>query len=144
MVEGNARRKALAVTGELVLGVDTVVAVDGEILGKPRDAEQARAFLGRLRGRRHDVVSGVALARDGAVELAGVATTTVSFRPADDALVDWYVATGEWEGRAGGYAIQGRGAELVTEIEGDYLNVVGLPVALLLDLAPFLMSYATP
>ncbi len=140
MVAGaNARRKALAVPGELVLGVDTVVALDGDILGKPRDAAEARAFLSRLQGRSHDVVSGVALARAGAVDLAGVATTRVAFRPAAAALLDAYVETGEWEGRAGGYAIQGRGAMLVTGIAGDYLNVVGLPVALLLDLAPFLL-----
>jgi septum formation protein len=135
----NARRKALAAPGPLVLGADTVVALDGDILGKPRDAAQARAYLARLAGRRHDVVGGIALAQDGEVVAADVVVTGVTFRPAVDALIEWYVATGEWEGRAGGYAIQGRGAALVAGIEGDYLNVVGLPLARLLDLRPDLL-----
>ncbi|CAA9491908.1 MAG: Septum formation protein Maf [uncultured Solirubrobacteraceae bacterium] len=86
------------------------------------------------------MVGGVALARDGEIEAAGVAVTRVEFRPATGAVLDAYVATGEWEGRAGGYAIQGRGAALVRAISGDYLNVVGLPVALLLDLVPGLQA----
>jgi septum formation protein len=141
----NARRKALAVDaasappGTWVLGADTDVALDGEILGKPRDAAQAREYLGRLAGRRHEVVGGIALARDGELVAADVVVTAVDFRPAAPALLDWYVATGEWEGRAGGYAIQGRGGALVAGIEGDYLNVVGLPLARLLDLLPDLL-----
>jgi septum formation protein len=135
----NARRKALAVSGPLVLGADTVVALDGDILGKPRDEAQARDYLARLAGRRHEVVGGIALAQDGEIVAADVVTTGVTFRPASAALIDWYVATGEWEGRAGGYAIQGRGAALVAGIEGDYLNVVGLPLARLLDLRPDLL-----
>lgn len=129
----NARRKALGVDGEAVLGVDTVVALDGAIYGKPADAHAAAATLRALAGRTHAVVSGWALARpDGSVE-AGDDTTLVTFRELDDAAIAWYVACGEWEGRAGGYAIQGRGGALVSRIEGDYLNVVGLPVAALLD-----------
>jgi septum formation protein len=120
----NARRKATAVPGDLVLGADTVVALDGEILGKPHDAAQAREFLARLSGRTHDVVGGIALA--GRIEATAVEVTRVTFRALDDATLDAYVATGEWEGRAGGYAIQGRGGELVERIDGDYLNVVGL------------------
>jgi septum formation protein len=139
----NARRKALAATageGEVVLGVDTIVAIDGEMWGKPPDAPAAAATLRRLSDRTHTVVSGVALVRaDGAVEPA-TATTAVTFRRLEDWLVDWYVATGEWQGRAGGYAIQGRGAALVTRINGDYLNVVGLPVALLVDHWPWLLD----
>ena len=73
-----------------------------------------------------------------------VATTAVTFRPLPDAWIDWYVATGEWQERAGGYAIQGRGAALVTRVEGDYLNVVGLPVAALLDAAPWLLVPSLP
>jgi septum formation protein len=139
----NARRKALAAgaaEGEVVLGVDTLVALDGEIWGKPADAAAAAKTLRRLSGRTHSVVSGVAIVRaSGDVEPA-TATTAVTFRPLDDRLVDWYVATGEWEGRAGGYAIQGRGAALVERIEGDYLNVVGLPVATLVELWPWLLD----
>ena len=139
----NARRKALAAgagEGEVVLGVDTVVTIDGEIWGKPRDATAAAATLRRLSGQTHTVVSGVALAyADGRVEPAATATA-VTFRRLDDWLVNWYVATGEWEGRAGGYAIQGRGAALVERIEGDYLNVVGLPVAMLVELWPWLLD----
>jgi nucleoside triphosphate pyrophosphatase len=133
----NARRKALAAgaaEGEVVLGVDTIVAIDGEIWGKPADADAAAATLRRLTGRTHTVVSGVAmLSADGSVEPA-TATTAVTFRKLTPWVVEWYVATGEWEGRAGGYAIQGRGAALVERIEGDYLNVVGLPGALLVTI----------
>jgi septum formation protein len=114
------------------------VALDGDILGKPRDAAQAREYVGRLQGRTHRVVSGLAIARDGELRTA-TDVTQVAFRPADGALLDWYVATGEWSGRAGGYAIQGVGAALVAGIRGDYLNVVGLPLARLLDLVPDLL-----
>ena len=126
VAEANARRKALAVPGDLVLGADTVVALDGAILGKPRDAAQAREYVGRLNGRTHEVVGGIALARDGAVVATAVEVTRVTFKRSDDAALDRYVATGEWQGRAGGYAIQGEGAALVERVEGDYLNVVGL------------------
>ncbi len=138
VAEENARRKALAVAapGELVLGADTDVALDGEILGKPRDAAHALELVRRLAGRTHLVVGGIALVEDGALAETAVVTTRVSFRPVDGALLDWYVATGEWRGRAGGYAIQGAGAVLVDSIEGDYLNVVGLPLARLLTLRP--------
>jgi septum formation protein len=137
----NARRKAAAIDapGRLILGADTDVALDGEILGKPRDAAQAREYLERLAGRRHEVVGGIALAEGGAVVAAAVVVTAVDFRPADADLLDWYVASGEWRGRAGGYAIQGRGAALVVGIAGDYLNVVGLPLARLLELRPKLL-----
>jgi septum formation protein len=135
----NARRKALAVGGELVLGADTDVALDGEVLGKPRDAAHARRMLERLADRRHEVVGGIAIAEGGAITAEDVVVTAVDFRALDAATLDWYVATGEWEGRAGGYAIQGRGAALVAGIEGDYLNVVGLPLARLLELRPGLL-----
>ena len=142
----NARRKALAAGAaedEIVLGVDTIVAIDGEIWGKPPDARGAAATLRRLAGRTHTVVSGVAIAYpDGSVKPA-TATTAVTFRKLPPSLVDWYVATGEWDGRAGGYAIQGRGAALVERIDGDYLNVVGLPVATLMELCPRLLDLST-
>ncbi|HEX2086374.1 MAG TPA: Maf family protein [Solirubrobacteraceae bacterium] len=130
----NARRKAAAVEGELVLGVDTVVALDGRIYGKPADADDAARTLRALSGRTHEVISGLALGDE-----VTAATTRVTFRTLDDDLVRWYVATGEWRDRAGGYAIQGRGAALVVAIDGDYLNVVGLPVAQLLARAPWLV-----
>jgi septum formation protein len=132
----NARRKAAAVPGGLVLGADTIVAVDGEILGKPRDAAQAVDYVGRLAGRSHQVVGGIALARDGEIIADAVEVTEVIFRALTAAEVEAYVALGEWDGRAGGYAIQGAGAALVRSITGDYLNVVGLPLARLLDLLP--------
>jgi septum formation protein len=126
VAEVNARRKALAVPGELVLGADTVVALDGAILGKPSDAAQAREYVGRLNGRTHEVVGGIALARHGEVLATATEVTRVTFKRSDDAALDRYVATGEWRGRAGGYAIQGEGAGLVERVDGDYLNVVGL------------------
>jgi nucleoside triphosphate pyrophosphatase len=123
VAETNARRKATAVPGDLVLGADTVVALDGEILGKPRDEAQAREFIGRLNGRTHEVVGGIALVA------TAVEVTRVTFHALDDAALDRYVATGEWEGRAGGYAIQGAGGSLVAFVDGDYLNVVGLAIS---------------
>jgi septum formation protein len=141
LAEANARLKAeaLAEPGTLVLGADTVVSVSGAVLGKPADEAQARDFLERLAGRTHAVVGGFVLAEDGEVVLTGVERTLVSFRPLSAGLLDWYVGTGEWRGRAGGYAIQGAGAALVTGVQGDYLNVVGLPLARLLDLRPDLL-----
>ena len=135
----NARRKARAVAGERVLGVDTEVVLDGEVLGKPGDEEAARAFLRRLSGRTHEVLSAVVLRADDG-ERSDVASTRVRFRSLGARDLDWYLASGEWRERAGGYAIQGRGAALVAEIEGDYWNVVGLPVAALVDLAPDLLA----
>jgi septum formation protein len=140
----NAQRKALAADGgpgELVLGVDTLVATGLEIWGKPPAEEAARDTLRQLSGRTHDVVSGVALRREDGTVQATTAVTQVTFRALDDATIDWYLATGEWRERAGGYAIQGRGALLVTRIEGDYLNVVGLPVAALVELWPELIRH---
>ena len=139
----NALRKAIAAgagPGETTLGVDTLVALDRAIHGKPPAPEAARSTLQRLSGRTHEVVSGVALlGADGSVQAAHC-VTKVTFRALDAATLDWYVATGEWEGRAGGYAIQGRGGALVERIEGDYLNVVGLPVSTLLNLIPGLLT----
>jgi nucleoside triphosphate pyrophosphatase len=131
----NARRKAAAVDGDVVIGVDTVVALDGRIWGKPRDEAHAAETLRALSGRTHEVVSGLAIGSE-----VDVAITRVTFRTVTDDLLRWYVATGEWRDRAGGYAIQGRGAALVTAIDGDYLNVVGLPVAQLLARMPGLVG----
>jgi septum formation protein len=118
--------------GERVLGVDTVVVLDGDVLGKPTDADDAASMLGRLSGRTHEVVSGLCLRTDDWEE-SGRAVTAVTFRGLTADEIADYVAAGEWQGRAGAYAIQGLAAALVERIDGDYLNVVGLPAALLLD-----------
>ncbi len=143
----NAYRKAAAVAAAAddgrpalpVLGVDTVVALGARNFGKAADAAEAREMLGDLAGRRHLVVSGICLIEGDRVRTAA-AQTAVEFRALDGAAVDAYVATGEWRDRAGAYAIQGRGAVLVARIDGDYLNVVGLPVSALVDLAPGLIG----
>jgi septum formation protein len=141
----NALRKAVAgkaAGDEVVLGVDTLVAIDLDIWGKPPSEEAARETLRHLGGRTHEVVSGVALVQEDGTVRAATAMTRVTFRPLDEPTLDWYVRSGEWEERAGGYAIQGRGGALVERIEGDYLNVVGLPVGTLLGLWPELLSLA--
>lgn len=119
--------------GVLVLGVDTTVALDGRIYAKPADRADAAAMLGVLQGRTHEVVSGLCLIGDGFEELHHD-VTRVTFRPLTPAQIDAYLDAQEWEGRAGAYAIQGRGAAVVERIEGDYLNIVGLPAALLVRL----------
>jgi septum formation protein len=137
VARANALRKAeagaAARPGETVLGVDTVVCLDGEIFGKPASAEEAAATLKRLSGRTHEVVSGLALLAPGNPQVVHE-VTMVTFRELPEELVRRYVKTGEWSGRAGGYAIQEQGGALVRTISGDYLNVVGLPVGKLLDL----------
>jgi septum formation protein len=135
----NARRKALAVAGDVVLGADTLVTLDGALFGKPGDEEAARTMLEALSGRTHTVWGGLAV-RDGDSLRTAAAATAVLFRPLTAAELDWYLASGEWRERAGGYAIQGRGAALVGAVEGDYLNVVGLPVRTLLELIPDLLT----
>ncbi len=127
----HAAGKAGSVPGDRVLGVDTVVALGDRVLAKPDGREQAEAFLRELSGRTHEVHSGLCLVAGG-VRHELVETTRVTFVPLSDADMAWYVASGEWRERAGGYAIQGRGAALVERIEGDYTNVVGLPVPALL------------
>jgi septum formation protein len=132
---GHAAGKARSVDGDgrPVLGVDTVVVCDGAVIGKPADAADAERMLASLSGRAHDVVSGLCLRGAGWEELHSE-TTRVRFRPLSSSAQERYIAAGEWEGRAGAYAIQGLGASLVERIEGDYLNVVGLPGALLVRL----------
>jgi septum formation protein len=148
----NALRKARAVRAarcggaesaergrEAVLGVDTLVALGGEIYGKPADEAQARATLLALSGATHRVISGVALLLD-EEERTAVSRTEVSFREVGGELLEWLLAKGEWRERSGGYAIQGASATLVREVRGDYENVVGLPLATLLDLYPELLN----
>jgi len=139
VVRENALLKARAVSGERVLGADTAVVLDDEVFGKPADERAAERFLRALSGRMHHVMTGVAVI-DGGEERSDVAVTEVHFRELTDANLDWYLATEEWRERAGGYAIQGRGAVLVESIVGDYWNVVGLPVPLLLRLMPDLLA----
>lgn len=139
----NALRKARAARtserAETILGVDTLVALGSRIYGKPADETQASATIAALAGATHEVISGVALLRGGREQLA-VARTEVRFRECDSAAIERYVASGEWREKSGGYAIQGLGATLVREIHGDYENVVGLPLARLLDMLPELLA----
>ncbi len=139
-VERLARAKAAAVAARrlfgLVLGADTVVVVDGAILGKPRDEAEARRMLHRLRGRWHEVLTGVALVRaETKAAIVAHERTRVRFAPMTDAEIDWYIATGEPADKAGAYAVQGQGALFVAAIDGDYWNVVGLPVRLVYKLS---------
>ena len=137
VVRGHAHGKAWSVADVAedrpVIGVDTAVVLDGRIFGKPADASDAEQMLEELSGKTHVVVSGLCLLTPGWEELEHE-TTQVAFRELTPRELGTYVATGEWEGRAGAYAIQGRGASLVRFIEGDHLNVVGLPAALLVRL----------
>lgn len=136
----NAELKARAVAatvsaGTFVLGADTEVVASGSVLGKPADEHQARERLRLLAGRAHEVHSGVSLLRVGEERVAercagAVETTVVSFRELTGAEIDAYVATGEWRGRAGGYAVQGFGSSLIAGIDGDLSNVIGLPLPL--------------
>ena len=138
-VLASARRKAASVKapGALVIGCDTEVALDGRALGKPGDESTAREFLARLSGRPHDVLSGLALIGPQAGRIReGVARSVVSFANLSEHDIDLYIASGEWRERAGGYAIQGLGSTLAERIEGDVSNVIGLPLALLLELCP--------
>ena len=148
MVE-NARRKAsaslvAAPAGALVLGADTEVVLDGRVLGQAGAEAEARAHLEALSGRTHTVLTGVAVLGRGdegadPEERSGVARSRVTFRDLDEETLRLYLDSGEWRGRAGAYAIQGLGSILIERLEGDFSNVVGLPVPLLLDLAPELL-----
>jgi septum formation protein len=137
LVIEHARGKAQSIAHQAgdrpVLGVDTTVVCAGRVHGKPRDAAEAAAMLDALGGTTHEVVSGLCLLAPAWEELHSE-RTRVTFRPLTARDIAAYVATEEWRDRAGAYAIQGRGAGLVTHIEGDYLNVVGLPAALLIRL----------
>lgn len=117
----------------VVLGADTAVVVDDEILGKPRDDDEARQMLRRLSGRDHEVLTGISV-RTETSELGSVEATTVWFSPLSHEDVEWYVASGEGRDKAGGYAIQGLAARFIPRIAGSYANVVGLPVARVAEL----------
>jgi septum formation protein len=153
----NARLKAVAgfeaagAPGDaMVLGVDTDVFVEGRMLGQPSDRAEAKERLRLLSGREHDVLSGVCLIGPRAAgipgaplrERSGVSRSVVTFRDLDDTTMSAYLDSEEWRGRAGGYAIQGLGSILVDKVEGDFSNVVGLPVRVLLELDPALRPQA--
>jgi len=122
-----------APAGTVVLGADTAVVVESAILGKPRDDADAAAMIRQLSGRRHDVLTGISLRRNG-FEVGRVEITVVEFMALSQADIDWYVASGEGRDKAGAYAIQGLASRFVRRIEGSYSNVVGLPVAAVVEL----------
>jgi septum formation protein len=147
----NARWKAATVAatarpGTLVIGGDTEVAADGEALGQPAGEDEARDHLLKLSGREHQVLGAIALlgpeedATGRPATREGVVSSTVRFRKLESDLIDAYLASGEWRGRAGSYAIQGLGSALVESVRGDVSNVIGLPIGLLLQLAPELFA----
>ena len=138
LVVQNALLKLRAVPGDPVLAVDSMVVWDGRAHGKPADAAEAERWRRERSGRWHEVMGGRAL-RERGEELTDVAVTRVRFRDLSDADIERYLGSGEWADRAGGYAIQELGAMLVEEIEGDWFNVVGLPVPALLRLMPHLL-----
>jgi len=130
-----AREKARAVAGEIVLGADTAVVLGAEVLGKPRDGEDARRMLRALSGTVHEVLTGVCVRRsEPALELDAVVATKVRFARLSPGEIDWYIATGEPLDKAGAYAIQGSGGAFVLSVEGSVSNVVGLPLAETADL----------
>jgi septum formation protein len=128
-----ARAVSERIPGHLVLGADTIVVVDGQILGKPSNANDAGRMLRILSGRSHQVMTAVALlgaTSSGSVDETCIETTTVEFAPLSDGQIAWYVASGEPLDKAGAYAVQGLASRFVTRVEGSYSNVVGLPVSL--------------
>ena len=136
LAQTKAQTVAAKVSAGLVLGADTVVVSGPEILGQPRDEDDARRMLRLLSGKWHEVVTGVAIVHvdQPGEPLVTQETTRVRFAEMSADEIDWYVATGEPRGKAGAYAIQGKGALFIKEIEGDYLNVVGLPIRLVFEM----------
>jgi len=143
VVLANALLKARAVArpGSIVIGCDTDVVIEDHVIGKPEDEVRAREYLAQLSGRVHEVFSGLAIAGPGPEQVrTGVARSRVRMKELSPGEIDRYLASGEWRGRAGGYAIQGRGSALVAGVEGDIANVIGLPIGLLYELVPELDS----
>jgi len=131
--EKSAAVQAALESYAIILGADTTVVVDNQILGKPRDDEDAAAMLQRLSGRRHEVLTGVSL-RHGAHEVGRVDSTAVWFSALTKEDIGWYVASGEGRDKAGGYAVQGLASRFIPRIDGSYANVVGLPIAIVAEL----------
>lgn len=119
----------------VIIAVDTAIGIDGEIIGKPRDEAHAREILRRLSGRTHEVVSAIALrdVKEAAIE-TNVTQTEVKFIDLTGKIIDWYIGTGEWKGKAGAYAIQGKGSALIAEVRGCFTNVIGVSIPALLSL----------
>jgi septum formation protein len=144
LVVRNALHKAQAIAAQhpdaLVVAGDTEVVIGGEVLGQPENETEARTHLERLSGTEHHVLGGLALLGPDAEPRTGVDLSTVAFREVDALLLEAYLASGEWRGRAGSYAIQGLGSALVDTVRGDVSNVIGLPIGLLLRLAPELVQ----
>ena len=138
-VQRLARSKAEAVAHKLeegvVLGADTTVVVANQILGQPVDEAEAKRMLGLLNGKWHDVLTGVALVRVGGESRVAYETTRVRFAEMSESEIDWYIASGEPFGKAGAYGIQGKAALFIEEIQGDYFNIMGLPIRLVYELA---------
>lgn len=138
-VQRLARSKAGAVAAKLdhglVLGADTTVVVDDQILGQPVDDRDAKRMLDLLNGKWHEVLTGVALVRVGGESRVEYETTRVRFAQMSEREIDWYIATGEARGKAGAYGIQGPAGLFIEEIQGDYFNIVGLPIRLVYELA---------
>lgn len=134
-----ARSKAEAVAARLkeglVLGADTTVVIDNQILGQPRDDAEAKRMLNLLQGKWHEVLTGVALVKVGGETRVAHETTRVRFAELSEAEIDWYVTSGEPAGKAGAYGIQGKAALFIEEIQGDYFNIMGLPIRLVYELA---------
>jgi len=137
-VQRLARSKAEAVAAKLthglVLGADTTVVVDDRILGQPEDDADAKRMLRLLSGKWHEVLTGVAVLRVGGETRVDYETTCVCFAEMSEREIDWYVSTGETRGKAGAYGIQGAAGLFIKEIEGDYFNIVGLPIRLVYEL----------
>jgi septum formation protein len=137
-VQRLARSKAEAVAcrlqSGLVLGADTTVVIENQILGQPRDDEDAKQMLNLLNGKWHEVLTGVAVVRVGGESRVDYETTRVKFAQMTNLEIDWYIATGEARGKAGAYGIQGAAGLFIEEIRGDYFNIVGLPIRLVYEL----------
>ena len=135
LARSKAEKVASGLDGGLVLGADTTVVVAGQILGQPVDEADARRMLDLLNAKWHEVLTGVALVRVGGETRVGYETTRVRFAEMSNEEIDWYISTGEPFGKAGAYGIQGNASLFIEEIEGDYFNIMGLPIRLVYELS---------
>lgn len=135
LAHSKAQAVAQRLEAGLVLGADTTVVIDGQILGQPRDEADARGMLSLLNGKWHEVMTGVALVRVGGESRVDYETTRVQFAEMNQAEIDWYIETGEAFGKAGAYGIQGKAALFIEAIQGDYFNIMGLPIRLVYELS---------